>query len=67
MSGLSEEQKQELEKRIPRAVFLVLISSPRKISKKHAERELTQFLLNLISSTIAIDLLKDSSTGVIKA
>ena len=67
MSGLSEEQKKELEKRIPRAVFLVLNSLLRKISKKYAEKELIQFLLNSISSIIATDLLKGNSIGVIKA
>ena len=65
--GLTEKGREELEKRVPKAVFIVLCFQYRKMFKILAEKALKVCLVSLISSTIATDSQKVNSSEVNKA
>ena len=65
--GLTEKGREELEKRVPKAVFIVLCFQYRKTFKIPAGRALRVFSVSLISSTIVTDSQKVNFSEVSKA
>jgi hypothetical protein len=57
---MSEEQRAELEKRIPKANFIVSQTKYRKMLRRHARKAQTPYSVFLISNTIAIASPKDN-------